>query len=1337
MSGRVNLWGLVGLVVIALATAGLWLLAKGRAPTFEVQATFAEVQTVHPDLSINGKDVRGIRRLGPGSEIKTGPDGRGRARLDDGTHVVIDRNTRLIVTDKGVKLEEGRLFVQAAPSAKTQLLAGDGVAIASGSTVAMDRRGGKTSMFCAAGELTVRAAKGEEQRVGSGETATIKPDGVDVAPEAAFDDWTSGMAVPWGVEGPPRRALGEVWGRVGGLSNGDPGSPLTIRSTTVNARVAHEIALTEVRTTYFNAGSGVVQGDFRMAIPADATVAGFAIERSGSAREATLALASRDSWTVEPSDARLEWAGDGWLRGLVPGITAGATVTVVVRYFEWLSPIGGRIAYRLPLAGDGIPPRIGEFFADIDMGGAQPSGLATGLGAVVHDSHVTLRRSDFVPTADLVVEAALPKQERIARAYVGHASADDEEGDYLVARVEAPGAAADAGVTLSLVVDVSASMDPSMLDASRALVEALIQGLGEKDRLVVLAADQTSSPVGPAEMGALDAKRREAILTALATLSPGGATDLGRALERGADAIPADAPAGMVIYIGDGWPTMGDPSVDAIEARLARRAGGVPRLGAVSVGPLANRFALNALVRGSGPILEIVDREDAAGVAIQLIAEALRPAVAGVEITFPPGVERVYPRGSHAYLAGSTVTVVGRVKDTLPRTIELKWRDAKGARTETVPLKTRTPMDAKEVRRRWAMARVRELAFRAAGREAATEVAFREQLLTPWTAWVIGSRSTYVPTALSTRVLDLASSAGSAYNAMLSTPSATFGALTDPLNEPEEDPKPDDDVARAAMRAAAQRMIQAAGKQIRACRDARAALRPELRGTLVIRVKVDTDGTATQVTVTSSNGADNDDILNRCVEVVVRGLRYPVLGIGGATEVDVRFELPPARTMVGRKCSPASMLPLGLRRGIWLERLRGSTAPADVYMDAKRGCELKKWSDKRVMLELVMEVVSDGLGRVRVARELERLGEDDAAALMRKEAMRRAESPRELWAIRTELIGDEQLPVGTFRKQYRAAATNEARLDVVRKFMLVAPHHGALRRRLFALLEATGKKEALLTEVAQARQDPLADATVLADGAAALRRASYEKEARRAYGELAERAPEDPSVRAFLGDRLRAEGWAEDASAAYAALEELVPDDAATTLRVALAHTDAKRYDIAARMLTRLAQTGGRTGDSTLADLGARIAAAQMATLLATTTLSPDDRERLSRRALEIPWSQPGAVILVRTPRLLRPVEVRLMRGPKDARDERTPDVEAPTLGIASFVVQPGDLGDLEITIRRPDALQPETAVPVHIDVMRAGQDLSEATISSISAEAAADGKVVTYRYDGKTLTKK
>src|SRR5206468_7850521 len=134
---------------------------------------------------------------------------------------------------------------------------------------------------------------------------------------------------------------------------------------------------------------------------------------------------------------------------------------------------------------------------------------------------------------------------------------------------------------------------------------------------------------------------------------------------------------------------------------------------------------------------------------------------------------------------------------------------------------------------------------------------------------------------------------------------------------------------------------------------------------------------------------------------------------------------------------------------------------------------------------------------------------------------------------------------GVFRKQYAAAKDDAGRLAVVRRFLAIAPHDARLHRRLFALLEALGQKQPLAEEVRRLRRDPFADAGLLADGASALRRIGDEAEARRAFGELAERAPGDPWARAFLGDRLRNEGWFDDAAQAYAVLEQLMPGDPA------------------------------------------------------------------------------------------------------------------------------------------------------------------------------------------------
>jgi tetratricopeptide (TPR) repeat protein len=871
-------------------------------------------------------------------------------------------------------------------------------------------------------------------------------------------------------------------------------------------------------------------------------------------------------------------------------------------------------------------------------------------------------------------------------------------------------------------------VEPALLEAERALVDAVLAGLGARDRAVVLAADQTVRPVGPAAIGPVDDARRKAVTAALAEIGPGGATDLGRALEAGADALPKDAPAAMVIYVGDGWPTVGDGNAEEILGRLARRPGGAPRLGAVGVGPLVNRFALASLVRGSGPLLEVADSSDAARVAVELVAEALRPTVAGVEVKLGPEVERVYPRGARAIAAGDTAFAVGRLRGDVPREVVLAWRDAKGLHEDKRPVAiVRSPSEP-DVARRWAAARVEEIALKNKGREAATDVALRAGLLTPWTGWLVGDSSgTYVPTSFPVRVLDLAAGQDVGFSADLATPRAASGTLSEAaaFASGKDD---DDDALKAAVVAASQRVLDEAGAAMRACRDSRAALRPELAGALDIGLAVDGDGRPNDVKVRVSGGPD-DEPLDRCVKVVVEGLGFPSSDLSVKIDVRRSIPLPPPRaTLRARKCSPTSLLPMPLRRGVWKQRL-DRMAAAQVYLDAKQTCELPTWTDRRALLELVLLQNEAPNARLGTATELDRAGEADAAGLLRRETVRRARTPEELRQVKLILLGEERYPAGVFKKRLRGAGDDKERLAVVRKFLAIAPHDGLLRRKLVALLEALGQKQELAEEVRRVRLDPFADATLLAEGASALRRIGAEAEARRAFGELAERAPRDPWARAFLGDRLRAEGWFDDATAAYAVLADLVPDEPAAALRVALAHAGGGRLDIAQRTLARVSQTGGRAGDATLGELAGHLAGVMLGEARQRKTVAPEDAERLARAAMELPRPGGATMLLVRAPASAAPITTTLVRGPREAREERQPDLAAPGLGIAALRVEAGDASEIVLRLKGEDELPPARPTRVRVDALVPDGAGKPPRVVTTDVDVPPNGKAVEVRW--------
>ncbi len=1331
---------LIAAAIVVAAT--IWLVARGRqAPGVGLPTTIADLQAVHADVSLHGAPVRGVARASARDTIETGESGRARLRLDDGTQIVIDRATSLTLDPAGVSLTKGRIFVLGAPGARTEIDLGGAKALITNANAGIDRReGGAAKVYSANEEISLHEGGGADVPLRAGFSATIEGGKAKIAPEKAFDDWTGGMAAPWGVNGAPRRAVGELWARAG---TSEASQQVTMRSHEVRATIVGEIAKTEISTTFFNAGSTTVNGDYRLAIPEGAIVSRFAVDHDGSQYEGRLALASRDQGAVVPDYSVLEWAGEGWVRGSILSIPSGKTAKVIVEYTEWLTPrpVAGTshlaVQYRYPMAADTAPPQIGDFYARVDASGSAPISVAAGLGATVSGGVVEVRRPDFRPTADLVVDVEIASWPAAARMYLVPPMPDDDEGATVVVRTEAPqsGGGAPSGVTLALVMDTSQSVDPALFDAERAVVTAIVGGLGAQDKVQVVAADQTARPIGPEKIGPADDARKKAILAALGKVTTGGATDLGRALEAGADALPPDSPAAMVIYVGDGWPTVGDASPDRVLARLARRPGGAPRLGAALVGPLVNRLGMAALVRGQGPLLEVRDSADAAQTAVALLAEALQPTIAGVELSLGPEVERVYPRGARAALAGGAVMAVGRVRGRAPESVVLRYRDEKGVHEEPRSLIALEPLDENDVVRRWASARIDEIALRNGGREAAADVAMRSGILTPWTGFVLGGTRTYTPSSFGTRLLDLGAGPEGGFGAVFGTTRlhGTLGSTTQGADFSETDEG--DDAFKAQVALAAARVLQMASPEIRTCRDTRAAVRADVGDDLVIDLKIDGQGAPKDVKV--HGGANDDESIDRCVQIVIEALIFPSSDLTVSIDVHQSLKLSPFRTSLkGRSCSSVSTLPLSARRGVWRERLVGRSAPPSlVYLGAKLACELPTWTDQRTFLELVLDVYQNGPQRVEIAKAMEGAGEPNAAALLRREALRRAPNPTELRRVEAALLAGERLPVGAFRKQYTKASDDAGRVAVVRRFLTIAPHDARLRRTLLMLLEALGKKDELLEQARIYRQDPFTDAVLLADIAAAIRRTGEELEARRAYGELSERAPDDPWVRAFLGDRLRNEGWFGDATLAYEALEELLPGDAGTGVRLALAHAGGGRLDVAQRMLARVAQTGGRAGDTQLGELAGYVAHALLAESRSKDSVSAADRDRLTRTALSLPFPESGAVFLARSPAGSVPIDVVVVRGPKESREERAPDLASPSIGLYAARTGASD-GEVVLRLHRPEALPPVLPLRVRVDALVADGEGKPPRIVTTEVELPVSGKPVEVRWSEGAFVK-
>jgi len=905
----------------------------------------------------------------------------------------------------------------------------------------------------------------------------------------------------------------------------------------------------------------------------------------------------------------------------------------------------------------------------------------------------------------------------VARAYVERG--ETYEDPYVLVRTEVP-ELAESGVTLALVVDTSSSVGPALLETERAAVDALLESMGPKDSVVVLAADQGVATVGPKTPTAVTPELRAQVRKELAQVHAGGASNLGQALERGADLLDAQAEragAGMVVYLGDGRPTVGETDARELRRRLARRAGGVPRLGAIAVGQGADRWMLAELA-GGGPVYDVLDRPDAARAGSALVADALLPSIRDVSIALGPTVDRVYPRDPRTVAAGSTLTVAGRVRGDLPKQIALRYRRGVELVEEIRPLEiVRVPAGA-DVAKRWAQQRIEESVTHGDGIEPAIALATKAKLLTPYNSWFFNGGDSSAP--WEDRLLGLSPGADTAFASKVEPAPPPPSLLLEPPTVFDGEASIEEAAEIAARHAIADSMAAMV-----ACRDARAAVKPGISDQFQVEVSVSGEGHATKVSVSGAQGED-DPVLDRCIRVVVNAV--PFFGAGVSISFTHHVSLPPGQSSRRTQCSVASTLPLAVRRGIW--RARNVKGTLD-YSAAAHACELPTWGDRRTLLGILASGMNVQTGTALASR-LSAQGETDAAAFVRQELLRHANLTSLAYdELRRLIIGDEPKIDRALDKAYRAAKNDEARLAVLRRFLRLAPHSPLGRRLLLSLLESSGKRGPLMEAIEEIRYDIFADAGLLAECASALRRQGMDQEGRRAFGELVERAPRDPWTLGYVGDRLRAEGLYEDALAAYVRLDAAMPDDPAVALRLALAHAGAGRLDVATRLLDRVAQTGGRGDDGRLGELASVVSASLIATARQAKPAADTDA-LLVRRLAQTPLPDVASVILVRTPLTDDPVEVLVARQQKD-KDELPADLDASVMGLSAVRIERGG-GVARIRLRRASGIAGGRATRGLVTALVLGGDRSQAKLVTREVDVAPGDKGTELRWNGEAF---
>jgi len=559
-----------------------------------------------------------------------------------------------------------------------------------------------------------------------------------------------------------------------------------------------------------------------------------------------------------------------------------------------------------------------------------------------------------------------------------------------------------------------------------------------------------------------------------------------------------------------------------------------------------------------------------------------------------------------------------------------------------------------------------------------------------------------------------------------------------------------------------QRIVRQNFGRFRMCYEDGLRNNPNLQGRVTVRFVIGSDGSVGRA---ANAGSDLPDAaVVQCVVGAFRGLSfpqpeggsvsvvYPLLlspGDGGAGATDkgadkggvesgekaktdagskgirVRVVIEPLpHALVG--CSATSSLPLEERVAVWRELLSkcgGNPAVvAQEYANAIARCEAPTWRERSRLLSLMLNVIPTVKARVELWR-LMRAYPSAADALYRG-IMTRVRGAKEMRELH-DALGLKQMDPGVLEKLLRETKEPSERVKKLRALALQWPDDFGLALRLGEALEDAGDDAGARDLARRLRARPDADAHVRAElGELYLRIAARcsdkaqaaldQAEARRAFGEIVEYAPEDPIARRRLGDLLRAHGWYEDAARQYETLARLSPDDTSTQLLLAASAEGLGKLEESVRWLEKLSDAGapdelrglGRTARAMAAAFLAwgREAARkegkrdQVDSLLARSArlMAKDDRSPASARVVLI-WAHPEL-----HPTLWSNAAGGMMPAPEgDA-----------TLGVAQVILP----------------LKPDAAVEVRVEpseVEHAARLGAEAMLTVIFDEGGAEEKVV------------
>ena len=478
-----------------------------------------------------------------------------------------------------------------------------------------------------------------------------------------------------------------------------PQGPQVIKqSSHVRADLTDRVIRYEVTETFVNRGSGIGEADYIFPLPRGAAFQDLKLSINGEmvAGETMSAERARSIYEQivreQRDPALVEWMGHGMLRARIFPIAPGEHKKVVVR-FQMVAEREGDAVRVDYFQGRNSGARAGVTTVS---GGGRDTGSSEGSFTLTYPAEARYGRA-YSPTHMLTTSERGGKHEVRARGSAGEVTiliplrrsnepaisvlshASRNENGFALITLSPPAIAP--RVTprdVTLVLDVSGSMSGVKIRQARAAGKQLLSTLGTSDRFRIIDF-ATEVRSFRDEFVRATPQNVAAATRYLESLEASGSTNISGALDAALQGDMVPGSLGLVLFVTDGEPTIGERNPEAIAARVARRRGD-RRIFSFGVGADLNATLVERLaVEGRGTA-HFVRPDESVERAVSIVASRLSTPVITDVTVHADGVRLAnrYPAAAADIFAGQDFVMLTRYSGSGEARLRIEGKTANG-----------------------------------------------------------------------------------------------------------------------------------------------------------------------------------------------------------------------------------------------------------------------------------------------------------------------------------------------------------------------------------------------------------------------------------------------------------------------------------------------------------------------------------------------------------------------------------------------------------------------------------------------------------------------------------